>query len=385
MASLAATRRTHLNPSISKLSPLFFCTSPDSKSTNPTSDEGIPAPPNPDSDSSAAVLPFRRRGPEKVEDVICRMMANRPWTTRLQNSIRNLVPSFDPELVYNVLHGAKYSEHALQFFRWVERSNLFQHNRETHLKIIEILGRASKLNHARRILLDMPKKGLEWDEDLWVLMIYSYGKVGIVQESVKLFQKMEELGVERGLKSYDALFKVILRRGRYMMAKRYYNKMLAEGLKPTRHTFNILLWGFFLSGKVETANRFFEDMESRDIAPDLVTYNTLINGYYRVKKVEEAEKYFVEMKGRNIEPNVITYTTLIKGYVSVERVDDALRLLEEMKGFGIKPNAVTYSTLLPILCDAERMLEARIVLKEMVAKFIQPKDYSIFVRLMSSQ
>ncbi|KAL6574845.1 hypothetical protein OROMI_012130 [Orobanche minor] len=399
MASLAALKRTHLNSNLSKLSSplsvksLFFCTS---QSPNPSSNEELSVSANAESESSsakttkAAASTFRREGtrhnpPEKIEDIICRMMANRAWTTRLQNSIRNLVPGFDHELVYNVLHSAKNSEHALQFFRWVERSNLFEHNRETHHKIIEILGRASKLNHARCILLDMPKKGLEWDEDLWVLMIESYGKAGIVQESVKLFQKMEELGVRRSIKAYDTLFKVILRRGRYMMAKRYFNKMLSEGIEPTRHTFNIMIWGFFLSGKLETANRFFEDMKSREITPDAVTYNTLINGYYRVKKIDESEKYFVEMKGRSIEPNVVTYTTLIKGYVSVERVDDALGLVDEMKGFGIKPNAITYSTLLPGLCDAEKMSEARNVLKEMVENYIAPKDNSIFMRLISGQ
>lgn len=62
----------------------------------------------------------------------------------------------------------------------------------------------------RYILLEMPKKGVEWDEDLF---IDCYGKAGIVQESVKLFYKMEELGVERTVKSYDILFKVIMRRG----------------------------------------------------------------------------------------------------------------------------------------------------------------------------
>lgn len=399
MARLASSKQIHLNPNLARLSSpfpfksVFFCSSapPPPPPTNeaPSEELSVSKDPNHDAPLGEAVAykrPLRRpRNPEKIEDTICRMMDSRPWTTRLQNSIRRLVTSFDDELVYNVLHGARNSGHALQFFRWVERSNLYKHNRETHLKIIEILGRASKLNHARCILLDMPKKGLKWDEDMWVMMIDSYGKSGIVQESVKLFQKMEELGVERTIKSYDVLFKVIMRRGRYMMSKRYFNKMLSEGIEPSRHTFNILIWGFFLSGKVETANRFFEDMKAREIAPDVVTYNTMINGYNRVGKMEEAEKYFVEMKGRNIEPSVITYTTLIKGYVSVERVDDALRLVEEMKSYGIKPNAITYTTLLPGLCDAAKMDEARAVLREMVEKYIAPKDNSIFVRLMSGQ
>lgn len=330
-------------------------------------------------------LKGKHRNPEKIEDIICRMMANRAWTTRLQNSIRNLVPQFDQSLVYNVLDRARSSEHALQFFRWVERSGLFRHDRGTHMKIIERLGRASKLNHARCILMDMPSKGVQWDEDMFVALIDSYGEKGIVQESVKIFQQMKELGVERTGKSYDAFFKVILRRGRYMMAKRYYNKMLEEGIAPTKHTFNVLLWGFFLCQKTETANRFYEDMKSRGIMPDVVTYNTMINGYHRVKKIEEAEKLFVEMKGRNIAPTVISYTTMIKAYVSMGKVDDALRMFEEMKSFGIKPNAVTYTTLLPGLCDAMKMSEAQMILQEMVERHTAPKDNSIFIKLLTCQ
>ncbi|GAA0138632.1 hypothetical protein LIER_00339 [Lithospermum erythrorhizon] len=391
MSFFAASKSPLLNPRISSFSSsaslqsyFFFCSTPIIEKSNlfnaQIADSKLSEP-----ISSAPQKGKFSRNPEKIEDIICRMMANRAWTTRLQNSIRNLVPKFDCELVYNVLHSSKNSEHALQFFRWTERSGLVRHDRDSHLKIIQILGRASKLNHARCILLDMPKNGVAWDEEMWVEMIESYGKSGIVQESVKLFQKMKELGVERTIKSYNMLFKVIMRKGRTMMGKRYFNKMLAEGIEPTVHTYNLMIWGFFLSTKVDTAVRFFEDMKSRGLSPDVVTYNTMINGFHRVKKMEEVEKFFVEMKGRNLEPTVITYTTLIKGYVSVGKVDDALKLFEEMKGYGIKPNAITYSTLLPGLCDAEMMSDAQTALKEMVEKHIEPKENSIFMRLIIEQ
>ncbi|GMY06580.1 pentatricopeptide repeat-containing protein At2g37230-like [Fagus crenata] len=383
--------RTTSNPSTTFNLLRFFTSTDDSISSvdpGPVASDPQPENPNPrngDATVTQRIPRGKHRNPEKIEDIICRMMETRAWTTRLQNSIRALVPVFDNSLVWNVLHGAKNSEHALQFFRWVERAGLVQHNRDTHLKMIEILGRASKLNHARCILFDMPKKGVEWDEDLFVLLIESYGKAGIVQESVKIFQKMKELGVKRSVESYDALFKVILRRGRYMMAKRYFNAMLNEGIAPTRHTYNLMIWGFFLSLRLETAKRFYEEMKSRGISPDVVTYNTMINGYNRFKMMEEAEKLFTEMKGRNIAPTVISYTTMVKGYVSVGRVDDGLRLLDEMKSYGIKPNAVTYTTLLPGLCDAEKMCEARSMLKEMVEKHIAPKDNSIFMKLLTCQ
>ncbi|OMO88493.1 hypothetical protein CCACVL1_08359 [Corchorus capsularis] len=392
--------KQRVHPSIPRISnPLhFFCTTQDPNTESEELNNVAPqpqqedAPPQPQQEEEAANVVKQRtphrgkaRNPEKIEDTICRMMESRAWTTRLQNSIRNLVPEFDHSLVYNVLHRSRNSEHALQFFRWVERSGLIRHDREAHMKIIEILGGASKLNHARCILLDMPSKGVQWDEDMFVVMIESYGKAGIVQESVKMFQKMKELGVERTVKAYDALFKVILRRGRYMMAKRYFNRMLSEGIEPTRHTYNIMLWGFFLSQKLETAIRFYEDMKTREIEPDVVTYNTMINGYTRFKKMDEAEKLFVEMKGKNLAPTVISYTTMIKGYVAAEQVDDGLRLFEEMKSSGIKPNATTYSTLLPGLCDAGKITEAKDILKEMVNRYIAPKDNSIFIKLLISQ
>ncbi|OMP09232.1 hypothetical protein COLO4_05681 [Corchorus olitorius] len=357
--------KQRVHPSIPRISnPLhFFCTTQDPTKESEEQNNAAPqpqqkdAPPQPQQEEEAANVVKQRtphrgkaRNPEKIEDTICRMMESRAWTTRLQNSIRNLVPEFDHSLVYNVLHRSRNSEHALQFFRWVERSGLIRHDREAHMKIIEILGGASKLNHARCILLDMPSKGVQWDEDMFVVMIESYGKAGIVQESVKMFQKMKELGVERTVKSYDALFKVILRRGRYMMAK-----------------------------------RFYEDMKTREIEPDVVTYNTMINGYTRFKKMDEAEKLLVEMKGKNLAPTVISYTTMIKGYVAAEQVDDGLRLFEEMKSSGIKPNATTYSTLLPGLCDAGKTTEAKDILKEMVNRYIAPKDNSIFIKLLISQ
>ena len=178
--------KTRIYPRISN--PLHFFTT--TQDPTPASQELNNAPPQ----QQEIVLNNQRtprsktRNPEKVEDIICRTMENRAWTTRLQNSIRALVPEFDHSLVYNVLHGAKNSELALQFFRWVERAGLILHDREAHMKIIQILGRASKLNHARCILLDMPKKGVEWDEDFFVVLIDSYGKAGIVQEAVKMFQ-----------------------------------------------------------------------------------------------------------------------------------------------------------------------------------------------------
>ncbi|GFZ11396.1 tetratricopeptide repeat (TPR)-like superfamily protein [Actinidia rufa] len=330
----------------------FFCSS---SSPNPF--------PNPIEEATIHRTPRgKHRNPEKLEDLICRMMANRPGTTRLQNSIRKPVPEFDHSLVYNVLHGARNSEHGLQssawapVFRWVERTGLFQHDRETHYKIIEIFGRASKLNHAWCILLDMSKKGVEWDEDMFVTLIDSYGSEGIVHES-------EDFSENGGI------------------------------------------------GTWEEAEKFFVEMKGRNIAPTVISYTTMIKGFVSVGRVDDigttqkdselgvicgtqrsdkAEHNCWSDKVKNSHKSCYTNGETLKDEgvsmaTTSTRNDDALRLLEDMKSYDIKPNAVTYSTLLPGLCDAEKMPEAQNFLKEMVKNYIAPKDNGIFVRLLSGQ
>ncbi|KAK1266625.1 Pentatricopeptide repeat-containing protein [Acorus gramineus] len=398
--SVSRTLKTLTTRTLSTI-PLPLLTSRHVSSSSSASSDLDPPPPPPiepptdhaeDSESPPPTASRRSRfvsdAPDPPHEVICRMMSNRKWTTRLENSIRYLVPDFDRDLVTKVLRGSAKPGHALQFFRFVERSGLFAHDESTHLEILSILTRASMLNHARCILLGkMPRKRppVERTDRMFALLIDGYGRAGISQEAVKLFDKMGELGIDRTTASYDAFFKAILRSGRTAMAKRYFNRMVKDdGVAATAHTYNTLIWGFCLSKEMTTANRFFEEMRQRGIVPDVVTYNTLINGFGRVGKMEEAERLFGEMVGLNLNPDVVSYTVMIKGYVLAGRVDDALRWFNEMGEKGVSPSEKTYSVLLSGLCE-NGGAEVGKLLEEMKEKGLKPVDLSVLSRLVSRQ
>nr|CAD1820863.1 unnamed protein product [Ananas comosus var. bracteatus] len=322
---------------------------------------------------------------DRLDETICYMMARRPWTTRLQNSIRSLCPHLDRDVVVGVLRGARHPSHALRFFRWVEKTG-FRHDQSTYAEMVSILARASMLNHARCLILDdMPKRLVSPDEPMLAALLDAYGRSRIPQEVVKLFRRMPDLSVPRTVRSYDAFFKAILRSGRVLMAKRVFNSMLRDGIAPHLSTYHALLWGFCLSAKMDTAARFFADMKERGIAPDPVAYNTLLNGWVRAKKMDDADKVFAEMARTDCPPNSISYNIMIKGYVSVGRVDDALRLFGEMAAKGLRPSEKTFAALMPGLCDdTSRTAEARKALDEMAERRLTPKDKSIFFRLVST-
>nr|GLL41060.1 pentatricopeptide repeat-containing protein At2g37230 [Ipomoea trifida] len=414
MASLSVSKASRLKPKLANISSpfslrstAFFCASPSSDSPS-AAEPQVAGFQDAAGTSPVPARPLRgkHKTPEKLEDVISRMMANRAWTTRLQNSIRNLVPVFDHDLVYNVLHAAKNSEHALQFFRWVDRAGLFQHNRETHFKIIQILGRASKLNHARCILLDMPKKGVGWDEDLWIVMIESYGEAGIVQESVKLFQKMEELGVERTVKSYNALFKVISRRGRYMMAKRlsipteagHYgvlienfckagsyeraiqllDKLVEKGiiLRPenTFHmessAYNVIIEYLCNNGLTGKAEALMRQLMKTGVQ-DPVALNNLIRGHASEGAPESASELLKIMIRRKVLTEDSAYKSLVDCYLKKGEPSDAKMVLDSMIESGHLPDSSLYRSVMESLFEDGRVQTASRVMKTMLDKGVK--------------
>ncbi|KAJ7976949.1 Pentatricopeptide repeat-containing protein [Quillaja saponaria] len=189
---------------------------------------------------------------------------------------------------------------------WVERARLFQHDRDTTLKMMEISGRASKLNHGRYTIL----KGVAWDEDLFFVLIDCFGKAGNVQEAVNFFQKRKELGVERTTKSYDTLFKVILRPGRYMMAKKYFHATM---------------------GQIDDGMKLFEEMISSGIKPNAVTYSTLLPGLCdAVVNLDAAADVHKAMIRLSIPTEAGHYGALIENLCKANVYDRAVSLLDNL-------------------------------------------------------
>ncbi|KAD7479808.1 hypothetical protein R6Q59_008649 [Mikania micrantha] len=309
----------------------------------------------------------------RIEDAICRIMEDDEWSTGLQSSIGKSVPLFDHSLVSSVLN--RIPNRALEFFQWVEGAG-FKHDRETHYKMISILCRDRRLDDAKQILLGISEKGLDYDEDLFVLLICGYAKSNrkwdIVKNCVKIFLKMEELGVLKTIKSYNCLLEVIISNKKYTLAEKFFDKMLSEGIVPTQHTYTLMISGFCRSSRIETANKYFQDTKSINLLPDVILYNTMINGYVQVKKMDEAEKLLMEMKGREIEPLLVTYNTLINGYAQAKKLGDAENLMAEMKALNVEPNLITYNTLINGYTLIKKMENAQKLVWEMKGRNIEP-------------
>ncbi|KAJ0963759.1 hypothetical protein J5N97_028881 [Dioscorea zingiberensis] len=312
-----------------------------------------------DQEPTMPIRPMRGEA-EKLDKTICHMMAQRPWTTRLQNSIRNLVPNFDQALVLGVLRGAHLPDHALCFFRWVEKTG-FRHDRDTYLEIISILARKLMLNHARCILIDdMPKRAVDREEDMFIELIQGYGRAGIPQEVVKIFKKMPEFGVVRTSRSYDAFFKAILRRDKVDDGLHLFTEMRAKGIRASERTYAALMPGLCDdTERTGEARKVLDEMAERRMTPkDKSIFLRMISSMCKSEDLDGAMEVHRAMKRfRDVTVDLSHYGVLIEGLCNGKKYDVAVEMLDELLGKGvllnpqssvIEPSA--YNLMIEYLC-----------------------------------
>lgn len=295
----------------------------------------------------------------KMTKSMAKLINSKPWSSDIETSLSSLAPSLSNTCVLQTLDLIRIPSKALQFFNWVQDKG-FSHNSQSFYLMLEILGRERNLNAARNFLLSIEKRSngsVKLEDRFYNSLIRSYGKAGLFQESVKVFEMMKSIGVSPSTITFNSLFSVLLKRGRTNMVKSLFDEMLSTyGVSPDVYTFNILIRGFCMNSMVDEGFRLFKEMERFSCDPDVVTYNTLVDGLCREGKVSIAHNVVKGMskKSLNLNPNVVTYTTLVRGYCMKQEVDDALAVYKEMISLGLKPNSITCNTLIKGLCEVQK-------------------------------
>jgi pentatricopeptide repeat-containing protein PET309 len=185
---------------------------------------------------------------------------------------------------------------------------------------------------------------------------------------------------------------------------KWFGNMIADGVMPDRHVYNILLEDRARRGKLGDVAAIIKEMRVRHLSPLAETYTTVITAlakrgdpvaaeaYYKRalkegvkpdrqmvaslmvahsevgswKYVIRAFDYMVSSDDRHLRPRIDVYNILLKAYVLAgspfEVVSDVFQKMEQS---GVRPTAHTFSILIMSACDSGRMDVAMRVFMEL--------------------
>ncbi|KAF5735263.1 Pentatricopeptide repeat (PPR) superfamily protein [Tripterygium wilfordii] len=266
------------------------------------------------------------------------------------------------ELVFRVLRACSNSpSESLRFFHWAR-----SHYSPTSLEfeeLIKILA-CHRRYSSMWSLIDHNKKFQSNNYPFQVspstisFIIEQYGKHGLIDQAVQIFNKCQSLNCQQTVDVYNsllfALCEVKLFHGAYALIRR----MIRKGVVPDKRTYATLVNAWCSTGKLREAQEFLEEMSKKGFNPPLRGRDLLIEGLLNAGFLESAKDMVRKMTKEGFVPDIVTFNSLIEAICKSGEVEFCVDMYHSVCNLGLCPDINTYKILIPAVSKLGRIDEA---------------------------
>ncbi|XP_073308041.1 pentatricopeptide repeat-containing protein At1g73710 [Primulina huaijiensis] len=276
----------------------------------------------------------------------------------------------------------------------------------TYNTLIDLYGKAGRLEDAANVFSDMLNSGVALDTFTFNTMIFICGSQGYMSEAEALFSKMEEMGIFPDTKTYNIFISLYANVGNIDAVFWCYRKIREAGLFPDDVTHRAFLKILCERNMVQEVEAVIEEMENSKMhinehsVPILAkmyvneglteratfvvekselygwlssrTYAAIMDVYAEKGLWGEAEALFYAIRDGGKQKEVLEYNVMMKAYGKAELYDKAISLFKGMRNQGTWPDECTYNSLIQMLAGGDLVDEARNLKTEMQEAGFKP-------------
>ncbi|XWS42624.1 hypothetical protein CRYUN_Cryun16bG0029800 [Craigia yunnanensis] len=288
-----------------------------------------------------------------------------------ERTLNRMNLSVNSELVFRVLRSCSNSPtESLRFFSWA-RSHYIPTSVEFE-ELVKILILHRKYESMWKTIQQMQKQKLSLSCDTLSFIIEEYGKNGLIDQAVEVFNKSTSLGCKHTVSVYNsllfALCEVKMFHGAYALIRR----MIRKGEVPDKRTYAILVNGWCSAGKMREAQNFLEDMSKKGFNPPVRGRDLLIDGLLNAGYLESAKKMVRRMTKEGSVPDIETFNSLVETICKTEEVDFCIDMYHSVCKLGLSPDINTYKILIPAASKVGRIDEAFSLLNNSIEQGYRP-------------
>ncbi|KAI9124073.1 hypothetical protein K1719_005373 [Acacia pycnantha] len=273
----------------------------------------------------------------------------------------------------------KNPERILEICRAASLTPVTHIDRVTFSLAVSKLSKFSHFEGIRQFLEELKTRPDLRNERYVSHAIVLYGQAYMLDHAIRSFKEMEELGIHRSVKSFNALlFAGILAKNFKEVSRIYLEFPKIYEIEPNLDTYNTVIKAFCESGSSSSVYSVLAEMDRKSVRPNATTFNTWIAGFYKEEKLQEIGKVLELMKKHGIKPSLSTYNVRIQSLCKLKKSSEAKALFDGMISMGRKPNSDTYSQLIHGLCKDDHFEEAKKLFEDMKKRGFKPDSNCYF-------
>ncbi|KAI9513271.1 hypothetical protein F5148DRAFT_1278997 [Russula earlei] len=200
---------------------------------------------------------------------------------------------------------------------------------ETYTTVITALAKRGDPVTAEAFYKKAVREGVKPDRQMIASLMTAHSEVGSWKGVIRAFDYLSS-SKDRHLRPRIDVYNVLLQA--YVLAgspfeivSDIFQKMEHAGVRPTVHTFSILIKSACDSGQMDVAMRVFIELDSlaqlweTGIKMNVYALTIIMGGYLRLGDRLKAKEIYDEMLFRGIMPTSVTYGLILRSYVTEDR------------------------------------------------------------------
>ncbi|XP_065848547.1 putative pentatricopeptide repeat-containing protein At1g69350, mitochondrial [Euphorbia lathyris] len=196
--------------------------------------------------------------------------------------------------------------------------------------LLDLYTKCGRIDLAHEIFNQIPNK----DAASWNTLILGYGMLGEQDIAINLFEAMKEGSVEYDSVSYIAVLSACSHGGLVEKGKKYFEEMVAEGIKPTCMHYGCMVDLLGRAGHLEESVKLIKSMP---VEADTNVWGALL-GACRIHGNIELGCWATEHLFKLNPEHSGYYAILSNMYAEAGKWDEAKRVRELMKSKGARKN-----------------------------------------------
>nr|GMD41402.1 pentatricopeptide repeat-containing protein At5g18390, mitochondrial [Ipomoea batatas] len=264
------------------------------------------------------------------------------------------------ELVYRVLRSC--SQHGIESFRFFNWARI-QHPQydPTTVEFEELLKTLARTAHWEtmwKVIQQMKAQNVEVSPSMASFIIEQYGKHGLIDQAVELFNRLNNLNCLQTTEVYNSLLFALCEVKNFQGAYALIRRMIRKGTKPDKRTYSVLVNGWCSAGKMREAQRFLEEMSQKGFNPPVRGRDLLIDGLLSAGYLESAKGLVRKMTKEGFIPDVETFNSLAEAVCKSGEADFCIDLFHDVCRLGLCPDVETYKITIAAASKLGRMDDA---------------------------
>lgn len=321
----------------------------------------------------------KARQPNRIADLLAMAQHDVPYDSEIQAVRAGWVTIFDSAVAAYLTAGdrrtaAKYHQQLLDMGA-APSANTFG------IYITTLEGTFDEATEAVKIFQRAITEGATPSVFLYNAVIGKLGKARRIDDCLRYFSEMQSMGMRPSSVTYGTLVNALCRTSEETFAVEMFDEMeAAPNYRPRPAPYNSIIQ-YFLNTKRDRSKvlQYYERMKSRNIKPTSHTYKLLIEAFASLEPVDldAAEGILREMKAAGVAPEAVHYGTLIhaKGCV-MHDMDSARATFDSIVAGGVvKPTDNLYQNLLEAMVANHQVAKTQEVLDDMHNRGVRITPY----------